>query len=72
MNNYQIDMGDITRVRKSHVTNYIHVHFSPNMMLLASFNLIIYGKKIFERAREISIISNMKFLNYNVSDHGML
>ena len=24
------------------------------------------------RTREISIISNMKFLNYDVSDHGML
>ena len=40
------------------------------MMLLASFNLIIYGNISFERTREISIISNMKFLNYDVSNHG--
>ena len=42
------------------------------MMLLASFNLIIYENISFERTREISIISNIKYLNYDVSDHGML
>ena len=40
-------------------------------MLLASCNLIIYENILIERAREISIISNIKiFFNYNISDHG--
>ena len=40
-------------------------------MLLVSFDLSIYGNILFERTREISIISNMKmFLNYNICDHG--
>ena len=42
-------------------------------MLLAWFNLSIYVNILFERTNDISIISNMKmFLNYNVSDLGML
>ena len=42
-----------------------------NMILLASFNLSIYGNILLEQMREISFISNTKmFFNYNISDHG--
>ena len=41
------------------------------MLLLALFNLSIYGNILFERTRVISIISNMKlFFNNDISDHG--
>ena len=63
-------MGDITRVIKSHVT-----HSCSSFILHDAFSIVQpdhLWKKIFERAREISIISNMKLKNYKFIDHGML
>ena len=69
MNNYRIDMGNITRVIKSHMTNSFHL--SPDTMFLTSFNLNIYKNILTQRTRKISILSDIKmFFKYNVSGRG--
>ena len=61
MNNYRIDMGNITRVIKSHVT-----HSFASFTLHDAFSIVQSDHLWKHFTRTIS------FLNYNGIDHGML